>query len=220
MDRRLFMGCCAGGALAAVLGGAGRTRGEVVDLPPALLLDEAGEALRASALPREEALVFAYPRRGLPCFLVRLPAERAGAPGAVGAGRDVVAFLAVCTHQMSYPKPELSVLRYAASGSELADAPGRIVCCAHGSVFDPAEGGRNVHGPAEMPLFPVRLKHDAQTDHLHATGAVDEAFAERFFSAFKPELIERFGPGAYRQEVGETTTAVPLGRYSRVLADC
>lgn len=234
MDRRRFVKWCAGTALTAgLVESLPGFAGPLADFAPATLVREDGSPLKASDVGTDEAMVFAYPYRGIPCFLINLADRTPRAreltspdgdaytnPEGVGRGRRLVAFVAICTHQLSYPTPQTSVLRYAASGSALAGNPGRIVCCAHGSVFDPADGARKVSGPAPGPLVPVRLAHDPASDGLTATGTVDEKFFQRFFDAYKGDLIERFGPGVYRQEVGQTTQAVPLSRYSSLVATC
>lgn len=203
------------------------------DFAPARLVGEDGSPLKATEVGTAEAMVFAYPYAGVPCFLINLGAKRAHAhgltssddggytnPPGVGRAGNLVAFVAICTHQLTYPTPSISYLRYASTASELATAPGRIVCCAHGSVFDPAEGGQKISGPAPNPLLPVRLAYDPANDGLTATGTVGEKFLQRFFQNYKAELIERFGPGGYRQQVTGTTTAIALGRYSRRVPAC
>ncbi len=235
MERRAFIRTCAGSALAAGLA-PGLLRdalAEIVDFTPTRLVDVEGAPLKAAAIPTDEALVFAWPWRGTPCFLINLGARQSisqalespddggyTSPPGVGPNAGIVAFIAICTHQLSYPTPQASVLRYAAGDSALAGEPGRIVCCAHGSVFDPAAGGCRVSGPAPAPLLPVRLAWDERTDELCATGTVGENFLRRFLAAYKSDLIERFGPGVYREDVGETTVAMPLSRYSQLVGQC
>lgn len=230
MDRRKFARCCAGTAL---LSGLGAWAADVVDHPHARLVDAAGVPLQADDVPVDEALVFAYPYAGIPCYLIRLGAAAAvpqrlrspdegeyTPPAGVGAGGVLVAFVAICTHQLSYPTPAVSALRYAPDGSDLAGPAPRIVCCAHGSVFDPAAGGARVSGPAPGPLLPVRLRHDARADTLTATGTVADRLLARFFAAYKSDLMERYGPGAYRQPVGDTTPVRRLSEYSRRVTAC
>jgi len=201
--------------------------------PAARLTDQSGAPLKGADIPTNEALVFSYPLAGVPCFLINL-GERPGLsnaalkneegdyqwPGGVGPRGRLVAFVAICTHQMSYPQPKISYLRYAAGGSELAGGPGRIVCCAHGSVYDPAAGARVVVGPAPMPLLPVRLAYDPASDELSADGMMGMAFIKRFFKTYKADLNARFGPGGYRQEVGGTTACIPISQYSGMVPAC
>lgn len=56
-------------------------------------------------------------------------------------GGDLVAYTAVCSH----------------AGCTVAYKNGRLACPCHGSVFDPANNGRVVRGPARLPLPKVRI---------------------------------------------------------------
>lgn len=230
MDRRCFTQWCSGAVLAQ---GFASWAAPIEDYASIALVHPDGAPLKASEVGTDEALVFAYPLKGIPCYLINLGDRVATTrtftspddgdytnPPGVGPKGNLVAFVAICTHQLSYPTPVASYLRYAAAASDLGGGPGRIVCCAHGSVYDPAQGGVRVSGPAPNPLMPVHLAWDAASDELTATGAVGRRFFERFFKNFKGELIERHGPGAYRQEVEGTTTAIPLSEYSQLVPDC
>lgn len=234
MDRRGFVKLCTGSA-ALALSGMGRDAlaGDYESFPPAKLADKQGNPLKASAIPAGEAMVFSYPFAGVPCFLVNLGERTAKVgislksdegdyswKGGVGPKGNFVAFVAICTHQLSYPQPEISYLRYAATGSELAGGGGKIVCCAHASVFDPTEGAQVVSGPATMPLLPVRLAYDVTRDELAADGIMGLAFIQRFFKTYRADLNSRFGPGGYRQEVGGVTACVPLSQYSGIVPAC
>jgi hypothetical protein len=121
---------------------------------------------------------------------------------------------------MSHPTKTVSFLRYASNGSELAGKPGMIVCCAHGSVFDPAGGAQKISGPAEQPLLAVRLEHDPTDDSLCATGMAGSRLIENFFKVFKSDLIAEYGPGVYRQAVGDTVTTLLLSKYSGLVPAC
>ncbi|MCZ2103057.1 MAG: Rieske 2Fe-2S domain-containing protein [Comamonadaceae bacterium] len=230
MDRRCFAQWCSGALLAPAFA---TWAGPIEDYARVSLVHPDGQPLKAAEVGTQEALVFAYPLRGIPCYLINLGERKAATqsrqspddgeytnPPGVGPHASLVAFVAICTHQLSYPTPQASYLRYAAAGSELAGGPGRIVCCAHGSVYDPAQGGARVTGPTEYPLLPVRLEWNQGTDQLAATGAVGRQFFERFFKTYKGELIERYGPGVYRQEVQGNSEVVALSAYSQQVPTC
>ena len=74
--------------------------------------------------------------------------------------------------------------------------------------------------PAPGPLLPVRLEYDAESDGLYATGTVADRLIERFFAAYKGDLMDRFGPGAYREPVGETTPVQRLSQYTLQMTSC
>lgn len=232
MDRRRFVGLCAGTAVALATGARRVSAVSMRDCPPAKLVDANGVPLRASSLTRAQAYVFHYPFRAVPCFLIKLGQARVAGPLTDGEGGDrrlagdagerhqLVSYVAVCTHQLSYASTAASVIRYAADDSELAGTPGMIVCCAHGSVFDPAAGARMVSGPADQPLIPIRLEFDPLDDSVTATGIGESTLIDRFFAAYKSDLIVEYGPGAYRQPVGETTTAMLLDQFSAIVPSC
>jgi arsenite oxidase small subunit len=181
------------------------------------LVDETGPAVRAATIGTAEAYVFHYPYRATPCFLIRLGRTAAGG---VGPDRSVVAFSAICAHALSYPSKELSPIRYSQGYSQVAQRAGAIVCCAHHSVYDPADGARVLSGPAPFPLATIRLEHDAATDRLYATGVRGEDRFDDFFTAYKEELIDAYGRGKERDLATVTASVVPLDRYTRDVIVC
>ncbi|QYJ17088.1 Arsenite oxidase subunit AioB [Rubrobacter xylanophilus DSM 9941] len=89
------------------------------------------EIARVAELEPNSAYAFADATTGGPGVLVRLK------------NGDFVAYSAECTHQgctVSYRDK------------------GYLACPCHGSVFDPAEGGEVVSGPAEEPLPRLRIE--------------------------------------------------------------
>ena len=199
--------------------------------PRVLLTDAQGQPIKASTLGTDEASVFAYPYASTPSFLIRLktPAQpatlQAGGrdyawPGGVGADRTVVAYTAICAHQLSYPEKDSSVIAYDPGSSQVAGRPGMIVCCAHQSVYDPAEGAKVLAGPAPHPLAAITLEHDAQADTLTATGVVGHPTFEHFFKLYRLQLIRQYGVAGFQQIVPAQTAAVPLSKYSAYVAHC
>jgi len=237
MDRRRFIGICAGSLAAFTLGTQRTWAEDFRDFPRALLIDANGVPIRASDLSTEEAYLFHYPHKGLPCFLINLgksaaagltlsgdPLNENGSsyrwPGGVGKSSNLVAYVAICTHQLSAPSKEASYMRYAANGSELAGDTGKIVCCAHGSVFDPVNGAKPAFGPATYPLLPIRLEHYPEDDSLIATGMAGHQLIEQYFKSYKRDLIKEFGPGTYRENVGINTVTQLLSQYSESIPAC
>ncbi|MDD3528407.1 MAG: Rieske (2Fe-2S) protein [Gallionellaceae bacterium] len=234
MDRRDFVKICAGSAGLAMANWNNLVlAGGFESFPTAKLVNKIGIPLKASEIPTDEAMVFSYPVAGVPCFLINLGKDSGKAmtklagetesydyAGGVGPHGQYVAFVAICTHQMSYPQQEVSYLRFAAAGSEIAGAPKRIVCCAHASVFDPAQGAKPLSGPATFPLLPVRLAYDPVSDELAADGIMGMDYIKRFFTTYKRDLIARYGPGGYRQPVEGKTMVQPLSQYSQAVPAC
>lgn len=236
MRRRGFLRACGGLAGWAALGPrlAAAARGPRHDHPAALLVDTRGEPLRAGELEPGVNYLFHYPFAGTPCFLLNLgrpaspaeglPTEGGGRydwPGGVGPDRTIVAFTAICPHQLSHPEPQGSVINYHQEpAGEHSEAGEVITCCAHGSVFDPFRGGRVTHGPAPNPLPAVRLEHDPATDRLRATGTLGAERFDKFFELFRAELREEHGPGKAEQPVGDRATVRPLGDYTDFMVPC
>lgn len=232
MDRRRFVKLCAGSAALLAVGMRDARAGSYTDFPKVRLTDAQGAPLKASALANDEAYVFHFPFRSLPCFLINLGKPASGPreltsesgsytwPGGVGKDKSLVAYVAVCTHQLAYAAKDGSQIRYAAGNSALAGRPGTIVCCAHASVFDPATGAQREHGDARDPLLAVRLEYDSADDALYASGLAGIQLVERFFKTYKRELISEYGPGVYKEPVGDTTAAVPLSKYATSTGDC
>jgi arsenite oxidase small subunit len=232
MDRRGFVKLCAGSAAWLAAGMRDARAGSYTDFPKVRLTDAQGAPLKASALANDEAYVFHFPFRSLPCFLIDLGKPASGPqeltsesgsytwPGGVGKNKSLVAYVAVCTHQLAYASKDGSQIRYAAGNSALAGRPGTIVCCAHASVFDPANGARREHGEARDPLLAVRLEYDSASDALYASGLAGMQLVERFFNTYKRELISEYGPGVYREPVGGTSAAVALSKYATSIGEC
>ncbi|MDD5389839.1 MAG: Rieske 2Fe-2S domain-containing protein [Gallionellaceae bacterium] len=234
MDRRGFVKVCAGGAALALANwDQMAVAANFESFPPAKLTNKFGAPLKGAEIPTNEAMVFSYPVAGVPCFLINLgdrPSQSDLAlknedgdykwKGGVGPKGQFVAFVAICTHQLSYPQPEVTYLRYAADVSGLAGAPGKIVCCAHASVFEPTEGAKVVSGPATMPLLPISLVYDPVSDELTADGIMGMEYIKRFFKTFKGDLNARYGRGGYRLDVGNKTACIPLSKYSEIVPAC
>lgn len=232
MDRREFVKLCAGSAAWLAAGMRDARAGSYTDFPKVRLTDAHGAPFKTSAMANDEAYVFHFPFRSLPCFLINLGKPASGPqemtsesgsytwPGGVGKDKSLVAYVAVCTHQLAYSARPESEIHYAASNSAVAGKPGMIVCCAHNSVFDPATGAQRLSGEARDPLLSVRLEYDPADDALYASGLAGTQLVERFFNTYKRELISEYGPGVYKEPVGDTAAAVPLSKYATSVGNC
>jgi len=236
MRRRTFIKLCTSSA--ALI--AARPQALAAPAGPATAFDRVrlttadGSPLRASDLDEGETYVFHYPYISTPCFLLQLGKTVPQQPalhtaeggqyawqGGVGPQGNIVAFSAICTHLMTHPTPKLSFIHYYHDRkSEIADRAGVITCCAHGSVFDPAQGARVVGGPATQPLTTILLEYDTVSQGLHATGTLGADLYRDFFKAFKRELRGQFGRGAAKQRVSETSIVQRLSDYSAQPIDC
>src|SRR6476659_3167951 len=233
MKRRDFVQVCAASAAGVALPEANAANKLSARMyKRAKLIDERSQPVRTDALKDGVTYVFDYPYSSTPCFLIRLDKPTtAGIPlktetgfdyvweGGVGAGRNIVAYSAICAHKMTYPTKQVSFIGYRSEPSPVA-GPGKVItCCSDRSVYDPAFGARVVSGPAPQPLATILLEHDAKADEIWAVGTFGgEKFAE-FFSKFDFRLQLEMGNRA-REAVEGTATVKPLESYSTQWAKC
>jgi arsenite oxidase small subunit len=231
MQRRDFIKFCAASAAAA---GAPEVQ---ADARPHLyhrakLVDADGAPLRARAIPAHRNLIFNYPYAATPCFLLNLGRPAAARAqlkmvddrpyewrGGVGDARSIVAYSAICAHQLTYPTHEISFISYRAEKT-LGNRFARVIhCCSEHSQYDPAEGGRVLAGPAPQPLASILLEHDAATDELTAVGTLGGEMFEQFFTKYAFRLSLESG-NTPRRAVTGVARVIPLERYCRQRVKC
>lgn len=171
------------------------------------LKDADGNPLKASALVEEETYVFNYPHVATPALLVNLKTPTAKEvkltaedgteyvyKGGHGAKGTIVAYSAICPHQLTHPQPEMSMFFYTPeSGKTLAyDKGGVMVCTSHLSAFEPKQGGKRVGGPANEGLAAIVLEIDAE-DNLWAVAVLGPDKFQDYFAAFKKEFKKFYG---------------------------
>lgn len=203
MDRRRFVESCSASAACLAAGMAWpalAANARPKAYARALLTDEFGDPLQAARLKPRTNYVFHYPFEATPVFLLDLgrPAlpqqlsTKAGDsylwPGGVGPQRRVVAFSAICAHQLVYPTPQVSFISFRRHHAEKGVADNLIHCCAENSQYDPSEGARVMHGPAEQPLCAVLLEHDPATDTLTAYATLGGELVDEFFRKYEFKL--------------------------------
>ncbi len=237
LNRRGFVKACGKTALAAAatraaLGPLPAMAHLLEDAPKVMLVDADGAPLRASSLKPNETLIFNYPYVPTPAMLIVLdgptPQDQQTRdaegheylwPGGVGPGRNIVAYAAICAHALSYVSHDTAFLHYSPDATSFGDKQ-VIVCCAHGSEYDPARGAAVVKGPAEYPLATIELAHDPEADTLTATGVIGTELFGRFYDAYRSELRDEYSRKKYRKLVTETTIALPIDQYSEDVLDC
>ena len=198
------------------------------------------EPVRATSLEVGEAYLFHYPFVTTPCFLIDLGKSvtpkndlktRTGDDyqwqGGAGANASVVAFSAICAHQMSHPAPSVSFINYRHgevsfrnSADEIEQRSGVIYCCSENSVYDPANGARVLGGPAPQPLAAIELDYDADQDALYATATVGGEMFDRFFSNFHDRLVLQYGRTDIDQVLSVSSELVKLKDYTRNQVGC
>jgi arsenite oxidase small subunit len=202
MDRRSFLGSCSAGAAGW---SAANFPAWAADAKPkayarALLVNQRGDALRASELRQQVNYVFHYPFEATPVFLLDL--GRAAAPhalstqdrnsyswpGGVGRNRSIVAFSAICAHQLVYPTRDVSFISFRRTRAQRGVQDGLIHCCAEHSQYDPARGAEVLSGPARQPLCAVLLAHDSKADTLTAYATLGGELFNEFFRKYEMKL--------------------------------
>jgi arsenite oxidase small subunit len=203
------------------------------------LVTQSGTPIRAGDLSPGETYVFNYPYVSTPCFLIELgrPTEtvsgletedgrRYSWKGGVGPQRSVVAFSAICAHRMSYPTKDISFISYRHEEVRFTDLDRNsvrkeqvIYCCSEGSVYDPAEGGRVLGGPAPQPLAAVDLTC-SENGAISACGTYGGDMFDRFFEGFGFQLSLIHGTEKFREPASDTSVVVPLEEYTRNQRTC
>jgi arsenite oxidase small subunit len=234
MDRRSFIETCTSGAACAAAASA--LPAFAADSKPkpysrALLVDEHGNPVRASKLKPLTNYVFDYPFEATPVFLLDLgkPAlpqslstrdrDAYAWPGGVGVRRSVVAYSAICAHQLVYPTREVSFISFRKTRALRGVQDELIHCCADHSQYDPAKGAEVLSGPATQPLCAVLLDHDAKLDTLTAYATLGGELFDDFFKKYEMKLSLEVGPKARNRVAGQSVVQ-ELEKYCRNSIQC
>ncbi|MGW8270599.1 MAG: (2Fe-2S)-binding protein [Burkholderiales bacterium] len=232
MKRRTFIRLCAATAGAASAQAFAASDARPRRYARSRLELAGGRPLRASQIPVDRNLVFHYPYAATPCFLLNLgrplttPAELKTAaaqsyrwPGGVGPNHSIVAYSAICAHQLAYPTRDISFISYRTEKGVQNRFANVIHCCSEHSQYDPARGARVVAGPAPQPLAAILLEYDAREDALTAVGTLGGELFNAFFTKYAFKLSMERGNAA-RDGVGATTRVVELNDYCRQQVRC
>jgi arsenite oxidase small subunit len=218
MDRRSFLESCSAGAAclsAAATFDAWAADGKKKDYARALLVNDRGDPLRAADLQAQSTYGFNYPYEATPVFLLDLArpvpprsvsSPESGAyswPGGVGRNHSIVAFSAICAHQLVYPTREVSFISFRKTRAQRGVQDGLIHCCAENSQYDPARGAEVLSGPAKHPLCAVLLEHDARADTLTAYATLGPEMFDEFFRKYEMKLSLDVGPKARNSVTGQ-----------------
>jgi Rieske Fe-S protein len=163
----------------------------ITSFPRTQLLDVDGSALTVANVEREynvgsaSLLLFNYPLRNEPNFLLNLSPVNGQQPSAtnpgawgvangVGTHNSIVAYSAICQH-LGCPAPAIAYYPPATcpqtfpSNTNVTGAF-YIHCSCHGSTYDVTAGAANLTGPAVIPLPQITLDVDPATGNIYATG--------------------------------------------------
>ena len=188
--------------------------------------------IKVEGLTPGKEFLFFYPYVSTPAILINLGEEVPPAKvkdkegntylwqGGVGPQRSIVAYCAICPHQMSHPTPEYSFINYYPDDkpSKIAKRGDVVQCCAHMSVFDAKKGGEVIDGPAEFPLTTIVLEYES--GKLYAVGTLGRELYEDFFDVFKPELRKRFKSSRKAKRLSEKCEVVEVSNYSKDIIRC
>ena len=219
MDRRSFLGSCTAGA--AGLSAASALSAYAANAPPreygkALLVNERGDPLKAADLKPQVNYVFHYPFEATPVFLLDLGKAVSATtlstqdrnsyswPGGVGRKRSIVAYSAICAHQLVYPTRDVSFISFRKTRAQRGVQDGLIHCCAEHSQYDPARGAQVLSGPAKQPLCAVLLTHDEKADTLTAYATLGGELFDEFFRKYEMKLSLDVGPKAKNSVAGQS----------------
>lgn len=241
MDRRHFIEACSASAACAT--SASSIPAWAMDVKPkayarVLLTDERGDAIKSASLKPQANYIFHYPFEATPVFLLDLgkavPALKSDAlkthggegyawPGGVGKSKSIVAFSAICAHQLVYPTQQLSFISFRKGNPVNAKTPDAgadlIHCCADHSQYDPAQGAKVLGGPARQPLCAVLLEHNSKDDSLTAYATLGGELFDEFFKKYDAKLSIEVGSKA-KNTVVQRSTVRELERYCRNPVKC
>lgn len=195
------------------------------------LVDAKGMPLKASALKEEVNYMFNYPFVGTPAILLDLGKEthkdvklfsEEGEEyiwkGGVGAKRSIVAYSAICSHQLAHPTPESSFVQYLSRGKTTMATEkkgGVIVCSSHLSAFDTSKGCKHIAGPAEEALASIIIDV-AEDDTLWASAVLGNDKFYDYFKRYKPEMKKFYGgKRKAKKQVKENALTVTLNEYTK-----
>ena len=234
MDRRSFIESCTAGA--ACISASAALPAFASDAKPhgyarALLVDERGDPQKASQLQPLTNYVFHYPFEATPVFLLNLgkPAlphslstrnrDSYAWPGGVGPQRSIVAYSAICAHQLVYPTRDVSFISFRKTRAQRGVQDQLIHCCAEHSQYDPARGAQVLSGPAPQPLCAVLLTHDPKADTLTAYATLGGELFDDFFKKYEMKLSLDVGPKAKNPVAGQAVVR-ELSKFCRNSIQC
>ena len=237
MDRRHFIesctksAACLGASVTLPANMAWAANIQAHEYANALLCNAQGDPIKASSLKANTNYVFHYPFEATPVFLLNLDKaalpkslntksnESYNWPGGVGPNHSVVAFSAICAHQLVYPTPQVSFISFRKSKSAKGVQDNLIHCCAEHSQYDPAQGAQVLSGPAPQPLCAVLLQHDAKTDTLTAYATLGGEMFDEFFKKYEAKLSLDIGTKAKNKIVAKATVQ-ELDKFCRNPVQC
>jgi nitrate reductase gamma subunit len=112
-----------------------------------------------------QSIVFDYPLTDEPNLLVKVGQK---VEGGVGPDGDIVAFSRICQHMGCLIGFQAIGSAPPCNSSYVPQGPVGYCCC-HNSIYDFANGGKVLSGPAPLPVPQVQLEVDSSND-IYAVG--------------------------------------------------
>lgn len=236
MDRRNFFKIAAVGAAVAIApstitGRLYASEGALFEAYEKVqLVDNDGNPIKASTLKKEINYVFNYPFVGTPSLLIDLGEKTAENvtlksedgeeyvwKSGVGANKSIVAYSAICSHQLAHPTPDDSFIQYLPRGGKTmaCGQSGIVVCSSHLSAFDSKRGCKQISGPAEQALASIVIEID-NDDNIWASAVLGPDKFHDYFRAFKPEMKKYYGgKRKAKKRVKDNALTVTLSEYTK-----
>ncbi len=202
------------------------------------------EILKTSQLPVGKAFLFYYPFVSTPAILINLGSQTRQIPnmefaehkiidrklimqktayqwsGGTGKAQNIVAFSAICPHDLIAASKEVNQFSYRHKKSGYYAPQDKVItCCAHGTAYDVQNGGVPVLGPAKKPLTAIKLNFERQTDSLLPNGIEGHNIFPSFWKKNRKTLKASFGKG-YKQEVKGRMQLTPLESFAQMTVRC
>ncbi len=193
--------------------------------------------LKLSSLPIGQPFLFYYPLVCTPALLINLgkfapPIQsiryRTGLNeesehdwhGGAGPEHSIVAFSAICPHDLTYTTRQLSLMSYRHKKSGYYAPQDRVItCCSHGSAYDATKGGQAIKGPGKKPLGSVPLLYDQASDSLAPAPLQGYSVIPAFLKKHRKTLRRDFGK-TYRSKAKGKIILTPLDTFSAKTVKC
>ena len=193
--------------------------------------------LKLSSLPVGQAFLFHYPLVCTPALLINLGQSapplhairyRIGLneegehnwPGGTGPNQSIVAFSAICPHDLTYNTRQLALISYHHKKSGYYAPQDRVItCCSHGTAYDAAKGGQPIMGPAKKPLGSVPLIYDKAEGSLAPAALQGYSVIPAFLRKHRKTLRRDFGK-TYKSKVKGKIILTPLDKFSAKTIKC
>ncbi len=235
MDRRRFLKITATGAMVAISPSLlnielKADNGELFKTyEKVLLIDETGKPITVGSLKPEVTYVFNYPYNATPSFIMDIgisaketklrsaEGEEYLFKGGIGEKNSIVAYSAICSHQLAHPTPEDSFITYIGKNKKTmaCDRGNVIVCSSHMSAFAAEEGAKNIAGPAPGPLATIVLEEEPD-GKIYAVAVLGKDLFHEYFKSFRPEFKKFYKNRRFaKKKVKQKAIVMELEKFSK-----